>query len=279
MSSKSRQGRSSGNERRNQRSHPQTANHLPTSRRLWKPALIAVLAVAILLLGFAAKCWRPLNDKSADPTPSSSDRAPSGRPVHRHGAANEAFNNQVNHGNELLAQGKPAEAVQILTEAAQMNPQDEDVHYDLGLALARLGKIDQAMQQYSEALRIFPDYVEAHNNLGNLLMRARRTDEAIQHFETAIRIMPEYAAAHNNLGTVLQRTGRTNEALLQFQQAVKINPDYWEAHFNVGTSCLELGRLDEARSELETVRRLKPDFQAAQTALAEVEARKASAGP
>jgi len=29
--------------------------------------------------------------------------------------------------------------------------EDEDVHYDLGLALTRQGKLDEAIQQYEEA--------------------------------------------------------------------------------------------------------------------------------
>jgi tetratricopeptide (TPR) repeat protein len=184
----------------------------------------------------------------------------------------ESFGRLVNRGNELLAQGKAAEAVETLTEAMQMKPQNEDIHYDLGLALAREGKLEEAIQQYDEALRLFPNYVEAHNNVGNLLLRAGRAEEAIGHFETALKIMPDYASAHNNLGTALQKIGQSDEALLHFQRATNLNPDYWEAHFNVGTTYLKQGRIAEARAELETVRRLQPDFQPAQSALARIEA-------
>jgi len=182
----------------------------------------------------------------------------------------DAFSSKVNRGNDLLAQGKVEEAVQTFMEAMRMNPENEDVHYDLGLALTRQGKLEEAIQQYLEALRIFPNYVEAHNNLGNLLMRTGRTGEAIQHFEIALKIMPVYASAHNNLGTALQKTGRMDDALLHFQKAVQINPDYWEAHFNVATSYLQQGRKTEARTELETVLRLRPDFLPAKSALREI---------
>jgi Flp pilus assembly protein TadD len=201
------------------------------------------------------------------------------RPKSRDANHQEEVVAKVNRGNQLLAEGKPAEALQVLTEAMQLNPNDEDVRYDLGLALTRLGRLDEAIQQYGEALRIFPNYAEAHNNLGNVLMRAGRTEEAISHLQLAVKIMPDYASAHNNLGTALQRAGRTNEALLHFQQAAKLKPDYWEAHFNIATSLLQAGKLDDARGEFETVLRLKPDFEPAKAALAQVETQRAGGSP
>jgi Tfp pilus assembly protein PilF len=247
--------------------------------------LVAVVAVA-LACWFGAKWWQnsptPLAQQSPPAPMASPDRSatPAGT---RHGSRvlnnDQAFIAKVNNGNKLLAEGKPEEALQVLNEALQMNPEDEDVHYNLGLAYTRLGKYEEAVKQYEEALRIFPDYVEAHNNLGNLFMRLGKTEPAIAQFELAVKIMPDYASAHNNLGSALGKAGRTNDALAHFQQAARINPDYWEAHFNVGTSCLRQGRLDEARTEFETVLRLRPDFSPAKAALAQITAQQMGASP
>ncbi len=255
-----------------------SAGTVAVRRSHWK----GILAL-LLVFGAAVWCgvifWNKAGATRSNPPPAtgasdqSSSRPPEGRPAAR-SHKDQAFNARVNRGTELLDEGKPEEAVQVLTAAMQMNPADEDVHYDLGMAFARLGKVDQAVQQYEEALRLFPDYVEAHNNLGNILMRSGRLDQAIEHFQAALKIMPDYASAHNNLGTALEQSGHTNEALVHFENAVKLNPDYWEAHFNVATSYLQAGRLPEARSELKTVLRLKPQFQPAQQALAELDARR-----
>jgi type IV pilus biogenesis/stability protein PilW len=271
MSSKSRQR---GGPQRKLSPSPVTA---PAVRRLpWKTILALGLGLSAAVW-CGAKFWTGSAKSPVDlsfASPAAQTAQPAGLPA-AHGRTRSGqdpvFNARVNRGTRLLAEGKPAEAVQVLTEAVQMNPADEDVHYDLGLALARLGKVDEAIQQYQEALRLLPDYVEAHNNLGNLLMRSGRVEQAIQHFEAALKTMPDYASAHNNLGTALQRTGRSNEAIEHFERAVKIKPDYWEAHFNVATSCLQAGRLTEARSELATVLRLNPSFRPAQQALASLE--------
>jgi Tfp pilus assembly protein PilF len=248
-------------------------------RTVWVVLGMGCIAV---LVWWGAGIWSDLRVSRPGPAPgglSAPDNAATraSAPGARRGTPkDEAFKNQVNRGNELLAEGKPEQALQLLTEAARMNPQDEDVHYNLGLVFTRLDRLPEAMQQYEEALRIYPEYVEAHNNLGNLLMRQGKTTEAIQHFEAAISVMPDYASGHNNLGTALSRTGRTNEAMVHFKKAAQSNPDYWQAHFNVGTSDLAAGQLNEARSELETVLRLKPDFQPAKAALGEVLARQAN---
>src|SRR5690242_19561139 len=175
----------------------------------WKGGLVIALGVsAATWCGVAV--WHQFNNSPGATSPSQASSRPvqpiaSSAPAsNRPGRIDPAFNAQVNRGTRLLAEGKPAEAVQILTEAMRMNPTDEDVHYDLGMALARVGKTDEAVRQYEEALRILPDYVEAHNNLGNLLMRTGHPEEAIQHFQSALKTMPEYASAHNNLGTALQ---------------------------------------------------------------------------
>lgn len=69
----------------------------------------------------------------------------------------EAVAELVNRGSELLARGKPDEAMATLEEARRKSPNDEDVHYNLGIALARQSKLEEAAREYQEALRIFPD--------------------------------------------------------------------------------------------------------------------------
>src|SRR2546430_1669175 len=46
---------------------------------------------------------------------------------------------RLNRGTELLAQAKIDEAVAQYKEAIKLNPEDEDTHYNLALALAKQG--------------------------------------------------------------------------------------------------------------------------------------------
>src|SRR6266571_4629185 len=166
----------------------------------------------------------------------------------------------VNRGTELLAQGKIDEAVAEYKEAARLSPEDEDMHYNLALALARQGQRKAAKAEYLEALRIYPDYTEAHNNLGNLLVAEGKFDDAITHFKDALKISSDNASAHNNLGNALARQGKFTDAILSFREALRLSPDYLEARYNLASTYLAQKRIDEAISELTEILQHHPNF-------------------
>jgi Flp pilus assembly protein TadD len=167
----------------------------------------------------------------------------------------------VTEGNQLLERGKFAEAAEKYDQAVQLAPGDEDLHYNLAIALAKLGKTDQARKQYGEALEIYPDYADARNNLGNLLMNENKLGEAIDQFRAAVTIAPENASFHNNLGTAFGRQRKVTEAMEEFRQAVKLKPAYVEARVNLANAYLTAGQVEEAVSQLNEALRLQPGFQ------------------
>lgn len=169
--------------------------------------------------------------------------------------------------NALLAAGDATGAIRVLEEALRLTPNDEDLHYNLGIAYGKSGDVTNAEHQYREALRLLPDYPEVHNNLGNLLLHAGRLGEAEEQFTEAIKLMPELSTAHNNLGIVRQRQNRMPEAITSFRKAVEYNTNYWQAHFNLAIACLSQGSKMEGQQELQTVLRLNPGYQPAQIAL------------
>lgn len=173
----------------------------------------------------------------------------------------------VNRGSKLVAEGQPAEAVVLFEQAMKINPDDEDVHFNLAIALTRLGKVEAARKEYLEALRLFPDYADAHNNLGNLLASQGNFPEALQHFNAALKAAPDSASAHNNLGSVLARQGNVSVAIEHFLEATRLQTNYVEARFNLGSAYLENGKTALAIEQFNDVLREQPDFRPAQTAL------------
>jgi tetratricopeptide (TPR) repeat protein len=174
---------------------------------------------------------------------------------------------RINAANDLLNRGETEAAIRELQQAIALSPNDEDAHYNLGIALARAGREDDAIREYEAALRLFPDYAEVHNNYGNLLLRKGRVAEAIEHLDAAVKAMPDYALAHNNLGNALNQQGRPREALEHFKKAVQIQPDHWQARFNLGQVYLAQDQPAQAINELTEVLRVNPKFEPAERAL------------
>ena len=170
--------------------------------------------------------------------------------------------------NKLMTAGDLQSAIRLYEKALTLTPEDEDLHYNLGIAYAKAGDFTKAEEHYRQALRLLPDYAEVHNNLGNLLLRTRRWDEAADQLNEALKLQPEYAVAYNNLGIVRQKQKRLNDATACFEKAVRYDTNYLEAHFNLASASLQVGNREKAISEFTEVLRLDPTFEAAQRGLA-----------
>ena len=259
---RNRQAPSSGAKRR-PTGHPGSSE-----RRSSGNARSALAGWFTVILFVAAVLFWILNPSRESPTtgPKSEVRSPQiSSPATEPGpVAGRGVAELVNRANDLIRQDKAAESLPLLMDALRLEPDDEDVHYNLGIALSRLGRHEEALEHYHEAIRLFPDYVEAHNNMGNLLQQLGRFDEAIDHFRSAVKIMPDFAVGWNSLGTASQHFGQPAEAAKCFKKAVEIDPDYWQAHLNIGSSAMVDGRKAEALFHFKEVLRLQPDFLPAQ---------------
>jgi tetratricopeptide (TPR) repeat protein len=260
------------------------------TRRLLPGAILAFACagLAILMIRHSSTGPRPTApatrpaERRETPLPAGADpsltnAAPTS--VAGPGAGEDRVVALVAEANQLLERGQYAEAAGQYEQAARLDPEGEDLQYNLAIALAKLGKTEEAKRHYAEALRIFPDHGEAHNNLGNVLMKENQLAEAIDHFREAIRIMPDNAAFHNNLGTAFGRQGQVAEARAEFAQAVKLSPTYVEARVNLGNACLASGEIQEAVAQLDEALRLKPDFAPAIQAMQRARERQVSGPP
>ena len=237
---------------------------------------------ALLILGFVGVVWAAIifalrRDGNAPPQPPpveqvasratnpiislKSTASASNQPLSQ--GAEKGVEIFVAEGNELLNKRDFAAAEEKYRQAVALSPEQEDLHYNLGIALARQGKVEEAKKHYEKALQLFPDYAEAQNNLGNLLLSQNKMDEAIALFRKAIENSPENPSFRNNLGTALARQQMVAEATAEFQEAVRLAPDYAEARVNLANALLASGRPDEAVAQLNEALRLKPGYKPA----------------
>jgi tetratricopeptide (TPR) repeat protein len=161
-------------------------------------------------------------------------------------------------GMALARQGK--DALQALTTAAQLLPEDAGVHNNLGNALGRLGRFDDAVASYRRALALRPDFAEAHNNLGRTFLDLGQAASAAESCRRALELNPRYAEAHDNLGSAMLELGRPEEAAASYHLALQIQPHIAETHNNLGNAMLELGRTDEALASYRRALQINAEF-------------------
>lgn len=183
-------------------------------------------------------------------------------------------------------QGKTA-AMAHYRAALAINPDEPQVHKNLGTDFMELGLYDDALKEYQSAVRLAPGYSEAYLNMGADLQYLDRYQEAEAAYRNALAIKPEVAVAHYDLGVALRRLGRREEALAQVKEALRIQPDYNEArslqqdlaniggdgqpaalmartpdaetHARLGEKLVQAGKLDESAVEFREALRIDPD--------------------
>ena len=163
-------------------------------------------------------------------------------------------------------------AYEFLQEAAQREPADVDLRYDLAMAAEKLDKIDEMEKLLRQVIADKPDYHHAYNALGySLADRKLRLSEARELVKKALEFAPNDPFILDSLGWVEFRSGNLDQALQILQGAFQARPDA-EIAAHLGEVMWSMGQQDQARSVwksalfqspdndtlLQTIKRLSP---------------------
>jgi Flp pilus assembly protein TadD len=162
----------------------------------------------------------------------------------------------------LIAQQtrKTDAAIQLIGNAARLQPSNFFFANSLGELYSAANSPLQAENCFRRALTLSPDFAEAHNNLGNVLKYLRRPKEAEESYRRALALEPDYAGACANLGATLLESKHFNEAEQTFRKLLALKPDSADAHNGLGVALHELGRSAEAERGYRAALAIEPDF-------------------
>jgi tetratricopeptide (TPR) repeat protein len=172
-----------------------------------------------------------------------------------------------NLGLVLGKRGKHDDAIVLFDKAASIAPNSAEVHFNLGNAFKAQGNLSQAIEHYHKAVSIDPDDPEIHNNLGNACLEQDQLEAAIDSYRKALSINPGYAMTYCNLGLALQAQGRLEEALDCCHRALVIAPELAVAHWTESLCRLLTGDFEngwkkyEWRWKYDALKKPKPDFE------------------
>jgi tetratricopeptide (TPR) repeat protein len=201
-------------------------------------------------------------------------------------------------GKALTDVGRADAAEAILRSAADRNPGDVWVNYELASTLERfpsareeavryytaaralrpetshvLAHLFERLNRDAEAEAVFRDLIARRPNdvkhptcLGRFLADRRRSgdaspvlEQAIAAASAAIRLRPDDANAHADLGLALVHRGKLEEAVNALRVAIRLRPDLDAAHHNLGLALVLRGEDDAAIGEFRAALRLDPD--------------------
>jgi Flp pilus assembly protein TadD len=98
------------------------------------------------------------------------------------------------HGLQLLKAGQVDEAIHVLKQLEEADPDDPQVHTYLGAAFSRKSDRLHAVWEFEEALRL-EESAANYYNLGAMYESLHRMDEAVREYLTATQLDPSHARA------------------------------------------------------------------------------------
>lgn len=108
-------------------------------------------------------------------------------------------------GIAMRGQGKWREAVDNYKHALRISPDDEGLHYNMGMAYFDGGEKREASKCIHKALKMNPEFYKGSEvvsmNIGNIFYDLREYDLCEKFFENALRLNPGNSSAKRRLST------------------------------------------------------------------------------
>lgn len=168
----------------------------------------------------------------------------------------------VTEAVDLIKAGKNEEAIPILKEFLEKNPNNAPVQFTLGKALVNTKQFDQAVPALQKALAIKPDQQGAHFFLGIAYSQMGQDADALKEFEAEIPLSPAQDAAYSNAAAICEKQGNQDKALEYYKKAVEIAPNRAELHASLAGIYEKKGNQPAAQAEYKALAEVDPDHAA-----------------
>ena len=103
--------------------------------------------------------------------------------------------------------------IEILSEAAELDPNRKLTFVSRGSAFLKLNRSDEALADFSHAIDLDPNYARAFHLRGLVEEKQGDDESALNDFTRAIELDPEYGAAYHSRATLHTKMGHEDQAV------------------------------------------------------------------
>jgi serine/threonine protein kinase/tetratricopeptide (TPR) repeat protein len=161
-------------------------------------------------------------------------------------------------GAEHLAQGRYGEALPLLQNAAERDPQNFWSQLLLGLCYDGLSRDADARACYTTSISLWPDFPWTYFNRGLVYLRQNDFPHAIADFERVIRLRPDFAEVYINRALAFQGLKEYRAAIDDLTHALELEAPYTRIYFMRARVRDLAGDKDGARKDFAEGLRLEP---------------------
>ncbi|MGI8467403.1 MAG: tetratricopeptide repeat protein, partial [Pyrinomonadaceae bacterium] len=161
-------------------------------------------------------------------------------------------------GVASLQNGNVAAAQKSLENYVRQRPNDSRGCVVLGLTLAaKPEQLVDARRQFNHCIEINPNDFEAKYQLGLSYKTQGDTAKAIQYLEETVKLAPDYALALRDLGTLYLQANEDAKARTVLEKAVSLDSKDANTHFQLSRLYNLIGEPALAKQHLEMFQKLK----------------------
>ncbi len=174
------------------------------------------------------------------------------------------FAEYYNRGLDLLKAENYVGAAEALEKATEIAPAYDKTYYNLGrIYLIYLGKTGKAVEKLSTAIALAPDNARAHQMLGVAHFKRNMYTQAIpalrRAVELGVEVQEDYPYhPYYDLGMVYLKQDKFDEAIRCFEQAIHLYPDQIRAHYGLGNALIRKGDVKKGAEQIRKYQALKP---------------------
>lgn len=158
------------------------------------------------------------------------------------------------------SQNKYEEAIELLSKAARISPNEGSIQFNLAKALLDCGFERRSLPHHQKAVSLNPNNAGAWLNYGKTVSNLGRHEEALEYFDRAISLKPDYVEALLNKGAALKELRKYESAISFAEQVLALDPTLAEGWNNKGIALKELERYEEALASYAEAINLKPEY-------------------
>ena len=131
-----------------------------------------------------------------------------------------SVNDDAKKGNEAYESADYPLAEELYRTALDAEPENTQIYFNLGNALAKQGKVEEAIQmylQYSSMVETPAEKSQAEYNIGTVLSESQQWKPALQHLRNSLKYNPTDLDAKHNFEKALIESQKEDEEEQQQQ--------------------------------------------------------------
>lgn len=149
--------------------------------------------------------------------------------------------------------GQRQQAVALFRHTLQ-HVEDDQLRFNLGVALEDSGDSEGALAEYSRVLARTPAHYAARHNRAGLLARQQRLADAAADYRVLVREHPQQTIPLHNLGEIELALGHYDAAAAQLQAVLARAPGNGKALLSLAVALAANGDIADSRARFDALR-------------------------